>query len=53
MSRPGTRALTPFKKTRVQVVQVSTLVKDRILVGVNNRDAKWHDVHSLDLKAAS
>ncbi|MBC7685241.1 MAG: S9 family peptidase, partial [Bdellovibrionales bacterium] len=23
--------------------------KDRILVGVNNRDPKWHDIHSLDL----
>ena len=46
----ATRALTPFTKTRVQIVQVSNLVKDRILVGVNNRDAKWHDVHSLDLK---
>ena len=45
------RALTPFTKTRVQIVQVSNLVKDRILVGVNNRDAKWHDVHSLDLKS--
>ena len=41
--------LTPFEKTRVQVVGVSPLVKDRILVGLNNRDAKWHDVHSLDL----
>ena len=45
----NTRSLTPFTKTRVQIVQVSNLVKDRILVGVNNRDAKWHDVHSLDL----
>ena len=44
-----TRALTPFTKTRVQIVKVSNLVQDRILVGVNNRDAKWHDVHSLDL----
>ena len=43
------RALTPFEKTRVQVVGVSPLVPTRILVGVNNRDAKWHDVHSLDL----
>ena len=41
--------LTPFEKTRVEVVGVSPLVKDRILVGLNNRDAKWHDVHSLDL----
>ena len=43
------RALTPFEKTRVQVVNVSNQVKDRILVAVNNRDPKWHDVHSLDL----
>ena len=43
------RKLTPFEKTRVQVVGVSPLIKDRILVGLNNRDAKWHDVHSLDL----
>jgi dipeptidyl aminopeptidase/acylaminoacyl peptidase len=44
-----TRALTPFTKTRVQIIQVSNIVPDRILVGVNNRDPKWHDVHSLDL----
>ena len=43
------RSLTPFEKTRVEVVGVSPLVPGRILVGVNNRDAKWHDVHSLDL----
>jgi dipeptidyl aminopeptidase/acylaminoacyl peptidase len=44
------RTLTPFEKTRVQIVGISPDVKDRILVGVNNRDPKWHDVHSLDLK---
>ena len=43
------RALTPFQKTRVRIVQVSPDVPDRILVGVNNRDPKWHDVYSLDL----
>src|SRR3954468_7441737 len=43
------RALTPFEKTRVQIVNISTQVKDRILSGVNNRDPKWHDVYSLDL----
>jgi dipeptidyl aminopeptidase/acylaminoacyl peptidase len=47
------RSLTPFEKTRVQVVGISSLVKDRILVGVNNRDPKWHDVHSLDLKTGT
>jgi dipeptidyl aminopeptidase/acylaminoacyl peptidase len=42
--------LTPFAKTRAQIVGISSRHKDRILVGINNRDAKWHDVHSLDLK---
>ena len=43
------RSLTPFEKTRIEVIGVSPTVPGRILVGVNNRDAKWHDVHSLDL----
>jgi dipeptidyl aminopeptidase/acylaminoacyl peptidase len=42
--------LTPFEKTRVQVINISRHVKDRILIGVNNRDPRWHDVYSLDLK---
>lgn len=43
------RTLTPFEKTRVTIVNVSPLVKDHILIGLNNRDARWHDVHSLNL----
>ena len=43
------RSLTPFQKTRVRLIQVSPDVPDRILVGINNRDAKWHDGYSLDL----
>ena len=42
--------LTPFEKTRVRVVAVSNHVKDRILVGLNNRDPRWHDIYSLNLK---
>ncbi|MDP3748045.1 MAG: S9 family peptidase [Phenylobacterium sp.] len=41
--------LTPFEKTRVQVLNISREVQDRIVIGLNNRDARWHDVHSLDL----
>jgi len=40
---------TPFEKTRVQIVHISSKVKDRILIGLNNRDPRWHDVYSLDL----
>jgi dipeptidyl aminopeptidase/acylaminoacyl peptidase len=45
------KSLTPFEKTRAQVVGTSRQVKDRILVGLNNRDARWHDVYSLNLKS--
>ena len=42
------RSLTPFEKTRVQLVGTSTTIKDRMLVGLNNRDSRWHDVYSLE-----
>ena len=41
--------LTPFDKTRVVLVGASTIHRDRVLIGLNNRDARFHDVHSLDL----
>jgi dipeptidyl aminopeptidase/acylaminoacyl peptidase len=44
------RALTPFDKTRAQIIATSRDVKDRVLVGLNNRNPQWFDVHSLDLK---
>jgi dipeptidyl aminopeptidase/acylaminoacyl peptidase len=44
------KLLTPFAKTTVEMVAVSPKVRDRILIGLNNRDQKWHDVHSLDLR---
>lgn len=40
--------LTPFEKTRVMIVNISRQVKDRILIGINNRDPRWHDVYSLE-----
>ncbi len=43
------KCLTPFENTRVQIVGGSDTTKDKILVGLNNRDARFHDVHLLDL----
>jgi dipeptidyl aminopeptidase/acylaminoacyl peptidase len=43
------RTLTPFENTRVQVVGMSNTITDKILVGINNRDPRLHDVHLLDL----
>ena len=45
------KSLTPFEKTRAEIVGMSRQVKDRILVGLNNRDPRWHDVYSLNLKS--
>ncbi|NBB26157.1 alpha/beta fold hydrolase [Porphyrobacter sp. SLTP] len=41
--------LTPFENTRVQLVGASTTRKDKLLLGLNNRDPQWHDIHLLDL----
>jgi dipeptidyl aminopeptidase/acylaminoacyl peptidase len=41
--------LTPFEKTRVNIIGASTIHKDKLLVGLNNRDPRYHDVHLLDL----
>jgi dipeptidyl aminopeptidase/acylaminoacyl peptidase len=43
------RTLTPFENTRVQVTGASSTIKDKLLVALNNRDARFHDVHLLDL----
>ncbi len=42
-------SLTPFENTRVDVVGSSETIKDKILIGLNNRDPQFHDVHLLDL----
>lgn len=47
------RCLTPFENTVVQIIGTSVAIKDRILVGLNNRDPHWHDVHSLNLNTGT
>ncbi|AKC88246.1 S9 family peptidase [Pseudoxanthomonas suwonensis] len=44
-----TRDLTPFPKTTAQVVGVSPNQPDSILVGMNDRDTRWHDLYRVDL----
>ena len=41
--------LTPFDKTQAQVQQVSPKFPNDILVGLNNRDPKFHDLHKVNL----
>lgn len=39
---------TPFEGVSVTVSRVSAKVPDAILIALNDRDARWHDVHRLD-----
>ncbi|MEM6857286.1 MAG: S9 family peptidase [Pseudomonadota bacterium] len=41
--------LTPFENTRVQIIGSSETIKDKLLIGVNNRNPQFHDVHMLDM----
>ena len=41
---------TPFDKVRVGMMGGSRKRLDEVLVGINNRDPRWHDVHLLNLK---
>jgi dipeptidyl aminopeptidase/acylaminoacyl peptidase len=45
----ATRDLTPFKGVQARVIAVSGEIPNRILVGLNIRDARFHDVYRLDL----
>jgi dipeptidyl aminopeptidase/acylaminoacyl peptidase len=46
-----TRDLTPFEKVQARVLAVDPKFPDVILVGLNNRDPRLHDVHRVDLKS--
>ncbi|MEE4199872.1 S9 family peptidase [Erythrobacter sp.] len=47
------RCLTPFENTRVQIVGSSNTILDEVLVGLNDRDAQWHDVYRLNLDSGT
>jgi dipeptidyl aminopeptidase/acylaminoacyl peptidase len=47
------RALTAFPKAQVGVAGISHSITDRILINANNRDPRYFDVMSLDLKSGA
>ena len=44
-----TRDLTPYKSVRAELFAKSYAHPDEILVGLNNRDARWHDVWRINI----
>ena len=54
VARPGAaRDLTAYPKTRANLVRLAHRHPERILVGMNDRDAKWHDLYEVDLASAA
>lgn len=41
--------LTPFEGVRAEIRQVSHKFPNEVLVGLNDRDAKFHDIHRVDI----
>jgi len=41
--------LTPYENTQAQMLAQSEDVPGVVIVGMNDRDPKWHDVYSVDL----
>ena len=46
---PATRNLTDMKKVRALIYEVPRTEPDAIYVGLNNRDARWHDLYKLSI----
>lgn len=41
---------TPFDNTRVRFIASDEDIPGKQIIGVNNRDPRWHDVYELDVK---
>lgn len=47
------RKLTDFSKTRVSLYGSSWTRPDEVVIGLNNRDPKWHDAWLLNIKTGA
>ena len=47
---PPADDLTPYEDVRAQIVDVPENTPDEIIVGLNDRNPKYHDVYRLDLE---
>ena len=47
------RDLTPFDGVAASIARISRTVRDRILVGLNRRDPRFHDLHMIDIASGA
>ncbi|MFP4026615.1 MAG: S9 family peptidase [Candidatus Brocadiia bacterium] len=46
-----TRDLTPFDDVQARFQKISPRYSDEILIGLNNRDPRYHDIHKLNVRS--
>ena len=44
-----TKDLTPHKKVRAEIIELSYQKPNEVLVGLNNRDERWHDAWRINV----
>jgi len=49
----GVRDLTPFERVRAELVATAAALPDTILVALNRRDERWHDVYRCTLSTGA
>ncbi|HEV3083405.1 MAG TPA: S9 family peptidase [Gemmataceae bacterium] len=49
LPRGQTKDLTPYKKVRAMIVEVGHNFPHELLVGLNDRDPRYHDLYRVDL----
>jgi dipeptidyl aminopeptidase/acylaminoacyl peptidase len=45
--------LTPFDGVQARIVAISHKVPGEIVVGLNNRDPRWHDIHKVEIASGA
>jgi dipeptidyl aminopeptidase/acylaminoacyl peptidase len=48
---PENRNLTPFDDARIEIFLVSKKDPNILMIGMNNRDPKWHDLYKLEISS--
>ncbi len=48
---PENRNLTPFDDARIEIYMVSKKDPNVLMIGMNNRDPKWHDLYRLEISS--
>ncbi|MBS3763481.1 MAG: S9 family peptidase, partial [Planctomycetes bacterium] len=46
-----TRDLTPFENVQARFQKISPRYPDHVLIGLNNRDPRYHDIHKLTVRS--